>query len=408
MFKTIPATQIFEHIDNGGAIIDVRSPSEFLDSHIPGAQNISLLDDSERAEIGTLYKQQGGEKALRRALEIFSKPVKFWEAAATLWPKVDEGLNILQSSWPQIFSKIQNCLYVVDGDVKFDPYRAEAELATSSLFATIDVENSVEKQGFKKTNSNLLIYCWRGGARSKTVATVLSLLGFNVKLVEGGHKAFRTEVLNYLHQPKYPFKLCTLYGLTGCGKTKILQRWAQEKKPVIDLEALAHHRGSAFGQIGIAQWGQQKHFENHLYFQMRHWENQKVAVVFVEGESQRIGRVRLSDSFMNAMLEGFHVKVEKTLEERVEHILSEYVRPVPKHDWLKEALRSLEAIQKRLGGEKFKELQGYLFSGQDDLFVRGLLVDYYDKAYLLSRAEVGFYQYVINSDNAAAPLFLDK
>jgi tRNA 2-selenouridine synthase len=273
---------------------------------------------------------------------------------------------------------------------------------------TSDVENSVEKLAGKKIHSSLLFYCWRGGARSKTVATVLSLLGFNVKLVEGGHKAFRTEVLNYLHQPKYPFKLCTLYGLTGCGKTKILNRWAKEKKPVIDLEALAHHRGSAFGQIGIAEWGQQKHFENHLYCQMRFWESRKAPVVFVEGESQRIGRVRLSDAFMNAMLEGLHVKVEKTLDERVEHILSEYVRPVPKHDWLKEALRSLEAIQKRLGGEKFKELQGYLLTSQDALFIRGLLVDYYDKAYLLSRAEVGFYHDVITSDSAAAPLFLDK
>ncbi len=360
-------------------IIDVRSPGEFADSHIPGSINVPLLDDAQRAEIGTLYKRKSPSAALERALEMFESGFHSQISAVTSLT----GAPPATHDFAAALGAVREALYVDGGDVRFrDDGLAEDAGAGRAV---------TESPG-------IIFYCWRGGARSKSMALFFKTLGFKVYYLEKGHKEFRAQVLSYLNQEKYPFKLCTLYGLTGCGKTKILQKWKAEGQPVIDLEELAHHRGSAFGQIGIAQWGQQKEFENNLYWEMRRWEHARAREVFVEGESKRIGRCQLPERFMQAMLEGIHVKVERTIDQRVELILREYVLPVPRDEWLREAQRSLESIQKRLGGEKFKELSQDLAAGRDADFVRKLLIDYYDKSYLLSRAEEGFYHAVLNGD----------
>lgn len=360
-------------------ILDVRSESEFADSHVPGALSLPLLNDAERAEIGTLYKRQSAAAALERALEFLQVRRSFSLFAELLGKRgasADEIAEPSTSEFAAAFGLVRQSLYVQDGHVRFK---------TSESFEPSRL----------RSDRHLIFYCWRGGARSRSMATVFHSLGFKVSVVEAGHKAFRKRVLDYLNAPKYPFELCTLYGLTGCGKTKILQGWKAEGRAVIDLEALAYHRGSAFGQIGIEKFGAQKEFENTLFFEMFKYEKAGAARVYVEGESRRIGRCQLPEAFMQAMLDGRHVKVERSLEERVELILREYVEPVSRTEWFQGACRSLESIQKRLGGEKFKELRMDLQRGDNASFVRKLLVDYYDKAYLLSREDANFYHEVI-------------
>ncbi|MBI3018303.1 MAG: tRNA 2-selenouridine(34) synthase MnmH, partial [Deltaproteobacteria bacterium] len=192
---------IFEALTLSNVLfIDVRTPLEFLDGAIPCAVNIPLLSNEERVEIGTLYKQRGAFVARERGLELVS-------------PK-----------FPSLYQEVKAIV-----------------------------------QGRKP-----IIYCWRGGLRSLTVATILELVGLEVFVIEGGYKRYRNEVLRVLNTPT-PFELITLYGLTGSGKTRLLQKMKKEGLPVIDLEALACHRGSLLGQVGIHTRQNQKNFEALLY-----------------------------------------------------------------------------------------------------------------------------------------------
>ncbi|MBK9293833.1 MAG: tRNA 2-selenouridine(34) synthase MnmH [Oligoflexia bacterium] len=364
MFKLIKPFEVFGLSQQGIRFFDVRSPQEFEESAIEGAYSLPLLNNAQRIEIGTLYKQKGASVALSRGLEIL-KSAEFLENLNENIKKYFGPEKIVSAGQMSSISKlIQECLLVEEGHVKF--------------------KTKLKNEGAPQ----VVFYCWRGGARSKIMATIFSALGFNVGLVEGGHKAWRNEVLNYLSANQYPFELSVLYGLTGCGKTKLLKQWALEGRAVIDLEALASHRGSAFGQIGISELGDQKKFEAKLYNQMRLLEARGFKTVYVEGESKRIGRCQLPDRFMRAMNEGEHIKIEKTLEQRVEHIIDEYIKPTPRNIWLSEASYSLGAIKKRLGGEKYSELMKDLVSGDDATFVKKLLVEYYDKAYAHTKRQV--------------------
>jgi tRNA 2-selenouridine synthase len=228
------------------------------------------------------------------------------------------------------------------------------------------------------------------------MALFANILGFNGGYLRGGHKAFRNEALSFLEGEKYPFKLCTLYGLTGSGKTKILQKWKAEGRAVVDLEALAHHRGSAFGQVGIDRYGVQKDFENNLFWELWHWADRGASTIFVEGESRRIGRCQLPLRFMQAMLDGEHILVECPLEIRVKNILEEYVLHAGSEErLLAEARSSLTALKKRLGLERITELSLLLEQKAFEEFTRRLLVEYYDKTYALSQAPESFYHRVI-------------
>jgi tRNA 2-selenouridine synthase len=310
--------KVSEVLKTTSVIIDVRSESEFADAHIPGAVSVPILSDSERAEVGTLYKKSGSEIARSRGLEIVQ-------------PKL-EGL-----------------------EKKF------RELAS------LDCE--------------LIFCCWRGGERSQRVADFAKGLGLKSAYIEGGHKAFRKMAQEYLDADDYPFQLCTLYGLTGSGKTKMIKQWISEGKPAIDLEGLAHHRGSAFGQMGLSELGRQKDFENNLFWQLWHFVDTGHKMIVVEGESRRIGLCQLPLRFMRAMEEGRQVQVVKPLAERVENILAEYVGVLSEEALHAEALRALTAIRKRLGGELFTELSGLLAGKDYRKFTERLLVEYYDKVY---------------------------
>lgn len=181
-------------------ILDVRSPAEYDHAHIPGAINLPLFSNEERAVVGTAYKQQGKQVAIKIGLDYFAPKMR---------PMVEFVENLLKDN----------------------------------------------------ENKSLLVHCWRGGMRSGAVCWLLNLYGFNVEKLEGGYKYYRNWVLNQFSM-EYHFKV--LGGYTGSGKTKILNCFREEGRSIIDLEKLAKHKGSAFGHIDMPAQPTQEMFENLL------------------------------------------------------------------------------------------------------------------------------------------------
>ncbi len=181
--------------------VDVRSESEFLEGSIPGAVNISILDDADRVRVGIEYKQVGSGSAKRLGLDLVA-------------PKL------------------------------------------------VDIVNRYYQ--IAANNQAIGIYCWRGGLRSKIMAQILDLLDFNVFRITGGYKAYRRHVNSYF-EGELSKKAVVLHGLTGAGKTIILKKLADKGLPVLDLESLAVHRGSVYGKVGLPPSPSQKNFEAEIY-----------------------------------------------------------------------------------------------------------------------------------------------
>ncbi len=181
-------------------VIDVRSPSEFAKGHIPGAVNIPVFDDDERAEIGTLYKNRGRTLSVLHGLELIGPRLK----------------NVL---------------------------------------------SQVLELKEKNQSDEILIHCHRGGLRSQSFAWLVDLTGLNVTLLNSGYKAFRNHTLDLF---KRQYKIILLSGETGCGKTSILGELKKAGEQVVDLEKLANHRGSVFGSIGKGNQPTAQQFENNL------------------------------------------------------------------------------------------------------------------------------------------------
>jgi len=293
-------------------VVDVRTPLEFLDDHIPGTINVPLLSNEERVEIGILYKQTGPQPARVRGLEITA-------------PKL-----------PAIV----------------------AEIAAAAAGRPI------------------LVCCWRGGLRSRTVASVLELTGYPAVQLAGGYKSYRNHIVGYFERFQPPGPLVVLHGLTGIGKTTFLDRlrgngpWA-----VIDLEGLAVHRGSAFGMLGLEQNLTQKRFESLLWDAFRRVP--PGTSIILEGESRRIGRVALPGDMYETMRDGVKIWCEASLETRVRRLLEDYGR----EEYRDEMVAALDRIRKKLGGHAYAELSGYLHRWELEPFVRELCVSYYDRNY---------------------------
>ena len=216
-------------------LIDVRSPSEFQDSHIPSSVNIPLFSDQERAEIGTVYKQEGEEQAKWLAMEIVS-------------PKI-----------PHLMSQIKNIVHL---------------------------------------GKEPAIYCWRGGMRSKAVTTFATILGLPVVRLIGGYKVYRQHVMENLGPHLLPNKVIVVHGMTGVGKSYVLQALSEQGLPVLDLEGCANHRGSVFGDFGLQQPHGQKMFESLLFKRLNELKDSHYLII--EAESKRIGRAILPDFLVEA------------------------------------------------------------------------------------------------------------
>ncbi|MFN5374847.1 MAG: tRNA 2-selenouridine(34) synthase MnmH [Chitinophagaceae bacterium] len=295
-------------------VFDVRSEAEFSHAHIPGAQNLPLFNNEERAVVGTIYKQQSRELAIKKGLEYFG-------------PKMKDMV-----------------VFVEEAITKLNP-----------------------------ENKTVLVHCWRGGMRSAGVAWLLDLYGFKVYTLVGGYKAFRNWVLSRFDQ-KVTFRI--LGGYTGSGKTIVLSALKEKGAPVIDLEGLAGHKGSAFGNIGLPKQPSQEMFENRFAVEIH--KNTTVLSekeIWLEDESQRIGTVNIPQILWNHIRTCPVYFLDIPFEERLNYLVETY----GKLDAI-ELGEAIKRIQKRLGGLETKLALQYLGEGNlKDCF--SILLKYYDKQY---------------------------
>jgi tRNA 2-selenouridine synthase len=295
-------------------ILDVRSPSEYVHAHMKNAYSLPLFTDEERKVVGTAYKQQGKQPAIKLGLNYFGV-------------KMASMVN-----------------------------QVEALLASSS-----DPENKV-----------VLVHCWRGGMRSAGVAWLLDLYGYNVYTLVGGYKAYRNWVLAQF-TIEYQFKV--IGGYTGSGKTETLHALGQLKEPIIDLEGLAHHKGSAFGNLGQPVQPSQEQFENLLAQSLFKLSNDR-SYIWLEDESRRIGLVNIPAPLFDQIRKSKLFFLDIPFKQRLQFILKGYGK-FEKDKLMSAILR----IKKRLGGLETKTAINFLI--EDDVESSfTVLLNYYDKLYL--------------------------
>lgn len=305
--------------EQGALLVDARSESEFADGSIPGAINVPLLDDAQRAEIGTLYKQRTKQEARLLGVKLVAPKIP---------AMVDTVLTALGGARPPV-----------------------------------------------------VVFCWRGGMRSRSLTTFLELAGIPARQLEGGHKAFRSHVRAFFETGLWG-RLLVLRGMTGVGKTRLLCRLGEEGYPVLDLEGLANHRGSAFGALGLGAQPSQKQFEAELWDALRRIPPDGYALA--EGESRNIGRLTLPKRVHQTLQLEPSLWIEASLEYRSQVILEDY----PARDRLRgEFVAPIRALKSRLGSETMQELLQLLEDGQWQELVQRLMVEYYDPLYRHTKPE---------------------
>lgn len=316
-------------------ILDVRSPGEYLHAHIPGAHSFPLFTDEERKVVGTAYKQESREQAIKIGLDYFGVKMR---------KMVEEVEGIIAT--------------VVNGNI-----------------------NSTSAKS-PSGGGGLLVHCWRGGMRSAGVAWLLDLYGFKVYTLVGGYKTYRQWARLQFEKP-YQFNI--LGGYTGSGKTLVLCELKRMGKPVVDLEGLANHKGSAFGAIGEKAQPSQEMFENLLAAALAEIltpptgaETENAAlnnIIYMEDESQRIGLINIPSALWNTMRKSRVSFIEIPFEERLDYLTKEYGK------FEKEKLvNAIIRIQKRLGGLETKTAINYLLENNHKECFR-VLLKYYDKCY---------------------------
>ena len=220
-------------------------------------------------------------------------------------------------------------------------------------------------------NRELLIHCWRGGMRSESMSWLFSMAGIQTHTLIGGYKSYRRHILEKLSEPR---KTIILGGLTGSGKTHIINHLKAQGQQAIDLEGLANHKGSAFGAIGQSPQPTTEHFANILYNEWK--KNDPKKPIWIEDESRNIGSVFLPDTYFNNMRKSPTIVLMMNIEVRLPLLLKEY-SIFPKE----ELKNSIECISKRLGGDNTKEALKAIDLGD---FVKAIEITltYYDKTYL--------------------------
>lgn len=321
-------------------VIDVRSPGEYAHAHIPTVHNLPLFTDAERKIIGTAYKQQSKQIAIKLGLDFFGVKMKL----------MIEQTEQLMAAHLQKYKQLA-------------PDTESQTLQANTIF----------------------VHCWRGGMRSAGVAWLLSLYGYTVYTLIGGYKAYRNWALQQFEKP-YTLKI--IGGYTGSGKTLLLAALQKENIPTIDLEGLANHKGSALGGIGQLPQPSQEMFENNLAKELfEKIDNTPTnTCLWLEDESQRIGNLQIPIPFWKTMRSSKLYFLNIPFKERLQYLTDEY--GIQK----KEALvAAIMRIQKRLGGLETKTAINFLLEDNyRDSF--SILLTYYDKYYAK-----GLY----NRDNAA-------
>ncbi len=244
----------------------------------------------------------------------------------------------------------------------------------------------IEKVEQKTDNKKVAVHCWRGGKRSGSVGWLLGMAGFEVQTIIGGYKAYRNFVLDQFHQQK--LELLVLGGKTGCGKTKILHALKEQGEQIIDLEGLAHHKGSAFGFIGEASAPTVEQFENNLYETITKLDTSRR--IWVENESKRIGKVLIPEGFWQQLKAAPLVNIALPFDVRLMVSIENYSTEAKT-----ELERAFYNIRKRLGGQNYQKALTYL--ADNDLKSAGsIALKYYDKQYqyMLEKNETKTIKYI--------------
>ncbi len=245
-----------------------------------------------------------------------------------------------------------------------DAVKAGIELASPDMSSKLQAAIDMTVEG------RLLVHCWRGGMRSEAMAWLFSLGGIKPYVLKGGYKAYRNYVLSDLQRDR---KIIVLGGLTGSGKTHILQYISSKSVQVTDLEGLASHKGSAFGALGQLPQPSSEHFANLLFADL--YSKNADAATWLEDESKNIGTVFLPDGFYNAMQRSPVIALMMNIDTRLPRLIAEYTT------FPKEAITaSIIRISKRLGGDKTKSALDAIGKSDYETAIR-IVLEYYDKAY---------------------------
>jgi tRNA 2-selenouridine synthase len=307
---------VLSHLDQFDTIIDARSEGEFAEDHIPGAVNCPVLNNEERVRVGTIYKQVGS----------------------------------------------------------FEAKRIGAALVARNISHHIEAMFADKPRDWKP-----LVYCWRGGNRSGSMAHILAKIGWPAVQLDGGYKAYRRHVVEALGELPKRFSFRVVSGPTGSGKSELLRTLEQEGAQVLDLERLASHRGSVLGHIPSQPQPSQKFFESEIWQALRHFDSTKP--VYVESESKKVGSIRVPDVLMECMRASPCISVTLSIADRVALLMREYAHFVADPEALN---RQLECLLSLHGRENLNRWQDMAQSGAMPRLVEDLLIQHYDPAYLRS------------------------
>jgi tRNA 2-selenouridine synthase len=293
-------------------IIDVRSPSEFAEDHVPGAINLPVLSDVQRAEVGTIYKQVSPFMARKLGAALIAQ----------------NAAHHLQT-------------YFADFDGRYRP----------------------------------LLYCWRGGQRSESLAIILKQIGWRVQLVDGGYKSYRRHVVAALYDTPVQSPVILLDGPTGTAKTDILKRLAVSGMQIIDLEGLANHRGSLFGHWDMPQ-PSQKAFESRLAKALLALDPAKP--VIIEAESNRVGDCRIPPQLWSAMTTAPRIRLNAPIAARAEYLTRAYHDLIADTDRMQDILNRLRPYH---AAKTIDDWQALAVIGQYTALAQDLMEAHYDPRY---------------------------
>jgi len=312
----ITAAEVLRSMADFDTVIDARSESEYAEDALPGAVNWPSLTDAQRALIGTEYAQASPFVAKKHGAALVAR----------------------------------------------------------------NIAGHIEREVFDKPKDWMpLVYCWRGGKRSGSLALVLDQIGFRVHLLEGGYREYRRAVVADLQQLPSRFEYRVLCGKTGSGKSRLLAALQRQGAQVLDLEALANHRGSVLGLVPGSPQPGQKQFESRVWDTLRRFDASQD--VWVESESKKVGELRVPEALIQRMRASPCVRIELSLDERVKLLLEDYDFFVKDVDAFCQRLDALRALR---GNEVIDGWQEAARAGRIDEVVRELLVKHYDPVYLQS------------------------
>ena len=329
----ISAEEALNRLADFSDVIDARSEGEYAEDHLPGAINWPSLNNEERKLVGTEYKQISAFDAKKRGAALVAK-------------------NIARHLERDVIDKPRD----------WQP----------------------------------LVYCWRGGKRSGSLALILDQIGFKVTLVDGGYKAFRAALVEALPQLASQFDYRVICGTTGSGKTRLLQALAVLGAQVLDLEALANHRSSVLGVIPGTPQPTQKAYDSLIWAALRSFDASRP--VYIESESKKVGNVAIPEGLITAMRAAPCLQLDLSEDQRVELLLEDYDFFVKDVEFFCDRLGALTQARGKavVTGWQTRARVGDIAS-----VVRELLVDHYDPVYLQSMKR-NFAQYPARTSIAPA------